>query len=69
MLRWILPVSQLGHDDVKRSGGLASYAEDAYGKDGYFQAFFLYFLSLAIGNVAIGISAVGYLATFARPEQ
>jgi putrescine:ornithine antiporter len=48
----------------QRSGGLASYAEDAYGKDGYFQAFFLYFLSLAIGNVAIGISAVGYLATF-----
>src|SRR6186713_1444568 len=48
----------------QRSGGLASYAEDAYGKDGYFQAFFLYFLSLAIGNVAIAISAVGYLAGF-----
>ena len=27
----------------KRSGGLAGYAEDAYGKDGYFQVFFLYF--------------------------
>src|SRR4051812_19225026 len=48
----------------QRSGGLASYAEDAYGKDGYFQTFFLYFLSLAIGNVAIAISAVGYLSTF-----
>jgi putrescine:ornithine antiporter len=48
----------------QRSGGMASYAEDAYGKDGYFQVFFLYFLSLAIGNVAIGISAVGYLAGF-----
>src|SRR5262245_51930904 len=48
----------------QRTGGLAAYAEDAYGKDGYFQAFFLYFLSLAIGNVAIAISAVGYLATF-----
>ena len=48
----------------QRPGGLAAYAEDAYGKDGYFQAFFLYFLSLAIGNVAIAISAVGYLATF-----
>jgi len=48
----------------QRTGGLAAYAQDAYGKDGYFQAFFLYFLSLAIGNVAIGISAVGYLATF-----
>jgi len=48
----------------QRTGGLAAYAEDGYGKDGYFQAFFLYFLSLAIGNVAIAISAVGYLATF-----
>ena len=48
----------------QRPGGLAAYAEDAYGKDGYFQAFFLYFVSLAIGNVAIAISAVGYLATF-----
>jgi putrescine:ornithine antiporter len=47
-----------------RTGGMAAYAEDAYGKDGYFQVFFLYFLSLAIGNVAIAISAVGYLATF-----
>jgi len=47
-----------------RSGGMAAYAEDAYGKDGYFQVFFLYFLSLAIGNVAIAISATGYLSTF-----
>ena len=31
---------------------------------GYFITFYLYFLSLAIGNVAIAISAVGYLATF-----
>ncbi len=48
----------------QRTGGMAAYAEDAYGKSGYFQVFFLYFLSLAIGNVAIAISAVGYLATF-----
>ena len=48
----------------QRAGGMAAYAEDAYGKDGYFMTFFLYFLSLAIGNVAIGISAVGYLAGF-----
>jgi putrescine:ornithine antiporter len=48
----------------QRAGGMAAYAEDAYGKSGYFQVFFLYFLSLAIGNVAIGISAVGYLSTF-----
>jgi len=48
----------------QRPGGMAAYAEDAYGKSGYYQVFFLYFLSLAIGNVAIGISAVGYLAKF-----
>ena len=48
----------------QRPGGMSAYAEDAYGKSGYFLVFFLYFLSLAIGNVAIAISAVGYLATF-----
>src|SRR3954466_13697325 len=48
----------------QRSGGMSAYAEDAYGKPGYFNVFYLYFLSLAIGNVAIAISAVGYLATF-----
>lgn len=48
----------------QRAGGMAAYAEDAYGKDGYFQVFLLYFLSLAIGNVAIAISAVGYMADF-----
>ncbi len=47
-----------------RAGGMSAYAEDAYGKDGYFLVFILYFLSLAIGNVAIAISAVGYLAAF-----
>ena len=48
----------------QRPGGMAAYAEDAYGKGGYFLTFFLYFFSLAIGNVAIAISAVGYLAGF-----
>src|SRR6187431_3750731 len=48
----------------QREGGMSAYAEDAYGKPGYFIVFFLYFLSLAIGNVAIAISAVGYLAGF-----
>ncbi len=48
----------------QRAGGLAAYAEDAYGKDGYFQVFFLYFISLAIANVAVAISALGYLASF-----
>ena len=37
----------------QRPGGMSAYAEDAYGKSGYFLMFFLYFLSLAIGNVAI----------------
>jgi putrescine:ornithine antiporter len=48
----------------QRPGGMAAYAEDAYGKAGYFQTFFLYFISLAIANVAVAISAVGYLAGF-----
>ncbi len=47
-----------------RPGGMSAYAEDAYGKSGYFNVFYLYFISLAIANVAIGISAVGYLAGF-----
>jgi len=47
-----------------RPGGLSAYAEDAYGKDGYFNVFFLYFVSLVIANVAVAISAVGYLASF-----
>jgi putrescine:ornithine antiporter len=48
----------------QRPGGMAAYSEEAYGKSGYFLTFFLYFLSLAIGNVAIAISAVGYLSSF-----
>ncbi len=48
----------------QREGGMSAYAEDAYGKSGYFLVFYLYFLSLAIGNVAIASSAVGYLAPF-----
>jgi len=48
----------------QRPGGMSAYAEDAYGKSGFFLVFFLYFLSLAIGNVAIAISALGYLASF-----
>src|SRR4249919_646136 len=48
----------------QRPGGMSAYAEDAYGKSGYFLVFLLYFLSLAIGNVAIAISALGYLAGF-----
>lgn len=48
----------------QRAGGLAAYAEEAYGKAGYFQTFLLYFISLAIANVAVAISAVGYLSAF-----
>jgi putrescine:ornithine antiporter len=47
-----------------RPGGMSAYAEDAYGKGGYFLVFLMYFFSLAIGNVAIAISAVGYLSAF-----
>ena len=48
----------------QRSGGMSAYAEEAHGKAGFFMTFYLYFFSLAIGNVAIAISAVGYLSTF-----
>ncbi|EUC12441.1 putrescine-ornithine antiporter [Paraburkholderia hospita] len=51
----------------QRAGGMAAYAEDAYGRAGYFQVFFLYFLSVAIANVAVASSALGYLAAFFPP--
>ena len=47
-----------------RSGGMSAYTEEAHGRSGFFMASYLYYLSLAIGNVAIAISAVGYLAAF-----
>ncbi|MGG5871321.1 putrescine-ornithine antiporter [Pseudomonas peli] len=47
-----------------RTGGMSAYTEEAHGKSAFFLCSFLYFLSLAIGNVAIGISAVGYLTPF-----
>lgn len=49
----------------QRAGGMAAYAEDAYGRAGYFQVFFLYFLSVAIANVAVASTALGYLVPFA----
>src|SRR5262245_26643341 len=49
----------------QRPGGMSAYAEEAHGKAGFFMVFYLYFLSIAIGNVAIATSAVGYLAAFA----
>src|SRR5436853_6623195 len=48
----------------QRAGGISAYAEHAYGKSGFFLTFYLYFLSLAISNVAIAIAAAGYLAAF-----
>jgi putrescine:ornithine antiporter len=47
-----------------RSGGMSAYSEEAHGKSAFFLCSFLYFLSLAIANVAIAISAVGYLTPF-----
>src|SRR5258706_11482550 len=48
----------------RRPGGMSAYAEDAYGKPGDFQGFYLYFLSIPIANVARAISALGYPTTF-----
>lgn len=48
----------------QKPGGMAAYAEEAHGRAGFFMTFYLYFFSLAIGNVAIAISGVGYLSTF-----
>ncbi|KAA0947846.1 MULTISPECIES: putrescine-ornithine antiporter [unclassified Pseudomonas] len=47
-----------------RTGGMSAYSEEAHGKSGFFLCSFLYFLSLVIANVAIAISAVGYLSSF-----
>lgn len=47
-----------------RTGGMSAYSEEAHGRSAFFLCSFLYFLSLAIANVAIGISAVGYLTPF-----
>lgn len=48
----------------KKSGGMGGYAEYSYGKDGSFMSNFTYGLSLVIANVAIAVSAVGYLTVF-----
>lgn len=45
-------------------GGMGGYAEHAFGKSGNFLTNFCYFISLAIANVAIAISAVGYGLSF-----
>ncbi|WP_166365700.1 putrescine-ornithine antiporter [Pseudomonas akapageensis] len=48
----------------QRSGGLSAYTEEAHAKSGFFLCSYLYFLSLAIANVAVAISAVGYMTAF-----
>lgn len=47
---------------TKKSGGMGGYAEYSFGKAGAFLSNYTYGLSLVIANVAIAISAVGYLA-------
>lgn len=47
-----------------KSGGMGGYAEYSFGKGGNFMANYTYAVSLLIANVAIAISAVGYLAAF-----
>ena len=48
----------------RNSGGMGGYAEYSFGKSGNFMANYTYAVSLLIANVAIAISAVGYLKTF-----
>jgi putrescine:ornithine antiporter len=45
----------------RKPGGMGGYAEYAFGKSGNYMANYTYGLSLVIANVAIGITAVGYL--------
>ncbi len=48
----------------RSAGGMPAYAEQAHGRSGSFLVSYLYYISLAIANVAIAISAIGYLAPF-----
>ncbi len=48
----------------KKAGGMSSYAEAAHGRSGFFMVSYLYYISLAIANVAIATSALGYLVPF-----
>lgn len=46
----------------RNSGGMGGYAEYTFGKAGNYLTNYTYGLSLLIANVAIGITAVGYIA-------
>ncbi|MFU6003191.1 putrescine-ornithine antiporter [Pseudomonas aeruginosa] len=48
----------------RKAGGMGGYAEYAFGKSGNFLANYTYGVSLLIANVAIAITAVGYLQAF-----
>jgi putrescine:ornithine antiporter len=45
----------------RKAGGMGGYAEYAFGRSGNFMANYTYGLSLLIANVAIAITAVGYI--------
>jgi putrescine:ornithine antiporter len=49
---------------VPSQGGMSAYAEEAHGKSGFFMTSYNYFFCLVIGNIAIAVSAIGYLSTF-----
>lgn len=48
----------------RTAGGMPAYAKAAHGRSGSFMVSYLYYISLAIANVAIAISAVSYLSPF-----
>lgn len=48
----------------RKAGGMPAYAEESHGRSGSFLVSYLYYISLAIANVAIAISALGYLVPF-----
>jgi putrescine:ornithine antiporter len=48
----------------RKAGGMPAYAEQAHGLSGSFMVSYLYYISLAIANVAIAITAIGYLVPF-----
>lgn len=48
----------------REAGGMPAYAKEAHGRSGSFMVSYLYYISLAIANVAIAISAVSYLSPF-----
>jgi putrescine:ornithine antiporter len=48
----------------RTAGGMPAYAKQAHGRSGSFMVSYLYYICIAVANVAIAISAVGYLTPF-----